>query len=90
MAFPDLPGNPSRTILTGEGGCGASRVKHIVRCADRRYRRFVPDELYMLQTFPRGWTDTGISDGRRAFCMGKALVVGVPHLIGREIWRRNG
>jgi DNA (cytosine-5)-methyltransferase 1 len=44
----------------------------------------------MLQTFPRGWTDTGMTDGRRAFCMGNALVVGVPHLIGREIWRRNG
>ena len=87
MAFPDLPENPSRTILTGEGGSGASRFKHIVRCESGRYRRLVPDELDQLQTFPKGWTDTGMTDGHRAFCMGNALVVGVPHLIARELMR---
>ena len=85
MAFPDLLENPSRTILTGEGGRGASRFKHIVHCEDGRYRRLIPDELDMLQGFPKGWTDTGMTDGRRAFCMGNALVVGVPHLIGLTI-----
>ena len=85
MAFPDLPENPSRTILTGEGGSGPSRFKHIVRCGSGRWRRLVPDELDQLQTFPKGWTDTGMTDGRRAFCMGNALVVGIPHLIGRQI-----
>ena len=84
MAFPDLLTNPSRTILTGEGGAGASRFKHIVEI-DGRYRRLVPDELDQLQGFPKGWTDTGMSDGRRAFCMGNALVVGIPHLIGKSI-----
>ncbi|MDO4851621.1 MAG: DNA (cytosine-5-)-methyltransferase [Actinomycetota bacterium] len=84
MAFPDLLTNPSRTILTGEGGTGASRFKHIVEI-DGRYRRLVPEELEQLQGFPKGWTDTGMSDGRRAFCMGNALVVGIPFLIGREI-----
>lgn len=88
MAFPDLPENPSRTILTGEGGRGASRFKHIVQCESGRYRRLVPDELDQLQTFPKGWTDTGMTDGRRAFCMGNALVVGVPHLIGKEIYQQ--
>ncbi len=39
----------------------------------------------MLQGFPKGWTDTGMSDGRRAFCMGNALVVGIPHLIAKVI-----
>ena len=86
MAFPDLLENPSRTILTGEGGSGASRFKHIIKCEDGRYRRLVPDELDQLQGFPKGWTDTGMTDGHRAFCMGNALVVGVPHLIGREIF----
>ncbi len=85
MAFPDLPENPSRTILTGEGGSGASRFKHIVQCESGRYRRLVPDELDQLQTFPRGWTDTGMTDGRRAFCMGNALVVGVVHRIALAI-----
>ena len=87
MAFPDLPENPSRTILTGEGGTGASRFKHVV-VQDGRYRRLVPDELDQLQGFPKGWTYTGMSDGQRAFCMGNALVVGVPHRIGEVIAKR--
>ena len=85
MAFPDATDRPSRTILTGEGGRGASRFKHVIECADGRYRRLVPDELDQLQGFPRGWTDTGMTDGNRAFCMGNALVVGIPHRIGKAI-----
>lgn len=87
MAFPDLLTNPSRTILTGEGGAGASRFKHIVEI-DGRYRRLVPDELDQLQGFPKGWTADGMSDGHRAFCMGNALVVGIPHRIGVELAQR--
>lgn len=85
MSFPDATDRPSRTILTGEGGRGASRFKHVVKCADGRLRRLVPDELDQLQCFPKGWTDTGMTDGQRAFCMGNALVVGIPHLIGLEV-----
>ena len=88
MAFPDSLEKPSRTILTGEGGIGASRFKHVVE-VDGKYRRLVPDELDQLQGFPKGWTNTGMSDGRRAFCMGNALVVGVPHRIGVEIARET-
>lgn len=86
MSFPDPTDRPSRTILTGEGGAGASRFKHVVE-QDGRLRRLVPDELDRLQGFPTGWTNTGMSDGRRAFCMGNALVVGIPHAIGQEIAR---
>lgn len=53
-----------------------------------RYRRLVPDELDQLQTFPKGWTDAGMTDGNRAFCMGNALVVSVVHRIGEEIAKR--
>lgn len=88
MAFPDSIDKPSRTILTGEGGKSASRFKHVVQVGDR-YRRLVPDELDVLQGFPPGWTDAGITDGQRAFCMGNALVVGIPHLIGKELARRR-
>ncbi len=84
MAYPDSLDNPSRTILTGEGGSGASRFKHIIE-VDGRYRRLVPDELDRLQGFPAGWTDTGMTDGQRAFCMGNALVVGIPRAIAREL-----
>ena len=88
MAFPDPTDKPARTILTGEGGAGASRMKHAVSGDSRRIRRLVPDELDQIQMFPKGWTDTGMSDARRAFCMGNALVVGIPHAIGIEIAKR--
>ena len=84
VTFPDSLDKPSRTILTGEGGKGASRMKHVVK-QDGRLRRLVPDELDQLQMFPRGWTDDGMSDGHRAFCMGNALVTGIPHRIGKVI-----
>ncbi|MBR2789081.1 MAG: DNA (cytosine-5-)-methyltransferase [Eggerthellaceae bacterium] len=87
MAFPDLLSYPSRTILTGEGGASASRFKHIIK-VDGRFRRLVPDELDRLQGFPAGWTNTGMTDGNRAFCMGNALVVGVPHLIGESMLKQ--
>ena len=86
MAFPDLLTNPSRTILTGEGGTSPSRFKHIIKVGER-YRRLVPDELDQLQGFPKGWTNTGMSDNNRAFCMGNALVVGVVNRIGKEIYK---
>lgn len=88
MAFPDPVDAPARTILTSEGGGSASRSKHIVRTPDGRFRRLVPDELDQLQGFPKGWTDTGMTDINRAFCMGNALIVGIPHRIGKEIARR--
>lgn len=90
MAFPDPIDKPSRTILTSEGGAGASRTKHAVRAQDGRVRRLVPDELDQLQTFPKGWTNSGMTDGRRAFCMGNALVVSIVHRIAEEIARRAG
>lgn len=95
MAFPDLPENPARTILTGEGGSSPSRFKHIVRTASGRYRRLTPVELELLNGFPADWTAESangpVSDVRRAFFMGNALVVGIVELIGRQLaadWRK--
>ncbi|MBU4556346.1 MAG: DNA (cytosine-5-)-methyltransferase [Actinobacteria bacterium] len=86
MSFPDPLERPARTILTGEGGTSASRFKHVVQAADgKRLRRLTPDELEELNGFPRGWTNTGMSDVKRAFCMGNALVVGVVERIGEQI-----
>ena len=90
MAFPDPLDRPARTILTGEGGTGASRMKHVVVGDSGRYRRLVPDELDQIQMFPKGWTRSEgkgkeMSGGHRAFCMGNALVVGIPHRIGESI-----
>lgn len=90
MQWPDPLDKPARTILTAEGGAGASRMKHAIRGNSGRFRRLVPDELDQIQMFPRGWTNTGMTDAQRAFCMGNALVVGIPHQIGKEIARRAG
>lgn len=88
MSFPDSIDCPSRTILTGEGGTSPSRFKHVVACSyGSGLRRLVPDELDQLQGFPKGWTDTGMTNGQRAFCMGNALVVGIPYRIGLAMSR---
>jgi DNA (cytosine-5)-methyltransferase 1 len=90
MAFPDLLDNPSRTILTGEGGTSPSRFKHIIRAGDGRYRRLLPVELERLNGFPDDWTATGadgkrIADVKRAFFMGNALVIGVVERVGKVL-----
>jgi DNA (cytosine-5)-methyltransferase 1 len=89
MAFPDLLTNPSRTILTGEGGTSPSRFKHIIKIGDR-YRRLTPIELERLNGFPDDWTkfdDEGnqISDVRRSFFMGNALVIGLIQRVGSAL-----
>ncbi len=84
MAFPDPLDKPSRTIVTGEGGRGASRFKHVVRTTSGHYRRLTPVELERLNMFPDDHT-AGASDNWRAFFMGNALVVGVVERIGRQL-----
>lgn len=90
MNWPDPLDSPARTILTGEGGSGASRMKHAIRGDSGRVRRLVPDELEMIQMFPRGWTNIGMTDGQRAFCMGNALVVEIPRMIGAAMTKLYG
>jgi DNA (cytosine-5)-methyltransferase 1 len=89
VTFPDRAELPSRTILTGEGGSTPSRFKHVVKANDDRLRRLVPIELERLNGFPDGWTDTGMPDGRRAFMMGNALVVGLVDRVGSELALRR-
>jgi DNA (cytosine-5)-methyltransferase 1 len=85
IPFPDNWDGPSRTILTGEGGVSASRFKHIIQTSDGRYRRLTPRELERLNGFPDDWTATGMPDGRRAFMMGNALVVGLVNRVADEL-----
>lgn len=86
LPFPDPLDRPSRTILTGEGGITPSRFKHIIGLPDGRYRRLTPVELERLNGFDDDWTNTGMPDGRRAFCMGNALVVGIVEMIGKSVY----
>ena len=87
MACPDYLDRPSRTIITGEGGSGASRFKHVVQTPTGRYRRLTPIELERLDMFPDNHTE-GATSSRRAFLMGNALVTGIIERIGASIISR--
>jgi DNA (cytosine-5)-methyltransferase 1 len=83
MGFPDCIQKPSRTIITGEGGASASRFKHVVEI-NGKHRRLTPIELERLNMFPDNHT-LGVTDTKRAFLMGNALVVGIVERLGNKI-----
>jgi DNA (cytosine-5)-methyltransferase 1 len=94
MAFPDLLTNPSRTILTAEGGTTPSRFKHIIK-TKKGYRRLTPIELERLNGFPDNWTKFSASglkipDTKRAFFMGNALVIGLIEKVGQVLAQELG
>ncbi|QYA24278.1 DNA (cytosine-5-)-methyltransferase [Gramella sp. MT6] len=85
MVFPDALDRPSRTIITGEGGKSPSRFKHVID-QNGQLRRLTPIELERLNMFPDNHTKLdGISDTKRAFFMGNALVVGIVEKLGKEL-----
>ena len=89
IAFPDPLDRPSRTIITAEGGSTPSRFKHIIQLPDGRWRRLTPVELEKLSGFPEDHTRRiGITDAKRAFFMGNALVTGIVTRIGLELASR--
>lgn len=83
MVFPDALDRPSRTIITGEGGKSPSRFKHVIE-TNHGLRRLTPVELEKLNMFPENHTKLdGVTNTKRAFFMGNALVVGVIKKIGK-------
>lgn len=85
MVFPDALDKPSRTIITGEGGKSPSRFKHVVQ-TKKGLRRLTPVELERLNMFPDNHTKLeGVSDVKRAFFMGNALVVGAVERIANSL-----
>ena len=85
LSFPDSLDSPSRTIITGEGGKAPSRTKHAIR-QGRTLRRLTPIELERLNMFPDNHTAlVNVPDGKRAFFMGNALVVGVIERVGTAL-----
>ena len=85
MIFPDALDKASRTIITGEGGKSPSRFKHVVE-THKGFRRLTPVELERLNMFPDDHTKLeGITDTKRAFFMGNALVVGVVKRLGDSL-----
>ncbi len=108
VAFPDYLDRPSRTIVTGEGGRGASRFKHVIDITKKKggkprkigkttytHRRLIPQELEALCMFDREHTKwmwvpdkqniEPVSDNKRAFFMGNALVCGAIQQVGKTL-----
>lgn len=83
MSFPDSLDKPARTIITGEGGASASRFKHVIKI-NGKYRRLTPIELERANMFPDNHT-LGVSDTKRAFLMGNALVIGIVEKLGKTL-----
>lgn len=90
MALVDSADLPSRTLLTSEGSI--SRTTHLIE-DDKGYRLLTALEIERLQGFPDNWTkvklskgkEVAVSDTRRKFFMGNALVVEVVEHLGRYI-----
>lgn len=84
MPFPDNLDAPARTMLTSESG--VSRTTHVIEdFKTKKLRLLTPRECERINGFPDDWTNTGMSDKKRYFMMGNALVVGIIEKIGKEI-----
>lgn len=90
MSLVDSADLPSRTLLTSEGSI--SRTTHLIE--DSKGYRFVTAlETERLQGFPDNWTaiklsngkEVAVSETRRKFFMGNALVVEVVENLGKYI-----
>lgn len=90
MSLVDSADLPSRTLLTSEGAI--SRTTHLVEDS-KGYRLLTALETERLQGFPDNWTKIKLSKGkevvvsntRRKFFMGNALVVEVVENLGKYI-----
>ena len=83
MGYPDSYELPARTMLTSEGTI--NRSSHVIDDYKTKQKRFLtPIECERLNQFPDNWTNT-MSNKRRYFMMGNALVTGVINKLGNSI-----
>ena len=76
IAFPDPIDKPARTMLTSESS--VNRSTHVVEDPQtKQLRLLTPIEAERIQGFDDDWTNTGMPEKFRYFCMGNALVVGI-------------
>ena len=88
MAFPDDLNKPARTLITSEVSTTPNRFTHIIKDpVNGKLRRLIPLELERIQMFPDNHTE-GITDKKRGFLMGNALVCGIVERIGKELKNR--
>jgi len=84
VAFPDPWDRPGRTMLTSESTL--NRSTHVVADPGTgELRLLTPVEAERLQGFDDEWTNTGMPDRMRYFCMGNALVVPMITRMGRVL-----
>lgn len=84
IAFPDPWNKPGRTMLTSESTL--NRSTHVVTDPDTGTMRLLtPVETERLQGFDDEWTNTGMPDRMRYFCMGNALVVPMITRMGKVL-----
>lgn len=84
IAFPDPINLPARTMLTSESS--VNRSTHVI-CDPQtnRYRLITPVEAERIQGFDDNWTNTGMPQKFRYFCMGNALVVPMVTRMGASL-----
>lgn len=76
IAFPDPIDKPARTMLTSESSL--NRSTHVIEDPQtKQLRLLTPIEAERIQGFDDDWTNTGMPEKFRYFCMGNALVVGL-------------
>lgn len=81
IAFPDPLDKPARTMLTSEGSL--NRSTHVIQDpTNNAFRILTPMETERINGFPDDWTNTGMPQNFRYFCMGNALVVGLIEKMG--------
>lgn len=84
IAFPDPWNRPGRTMLTSESTL--NRSTHVVTDPGTgRLRLITPVEAERMQGFDDEWTNTGMPERMRYFCMGNALVVQMITRMGRVL-----
>ncbi len=84
VAFPDSWAKPGRTMLTSESTL--NRSTHVVADPGTGLLRLItPVEAERMQGFDDDWTNTGMPDRMRYFCMGNALVVPMITRMGKVL-----
>ena len=84
IAFPDPLDLPGRTMLTSEST--VNRSTHVIEDPKtRKLRLITPIEAERLQGFDDDWTNTGMPEKARYFCMGNALVVPMVERMGKVL-----
>lgn len=75
---------PARTMLTSEGS--TNRSTHIIKDVKTgQLRQLTSLECERINGFPDNWTNTGMPQKFRYFCIGNALVVPLIKIMGKKI-----